>query len=158
MSLTRLEIQEQEAYDRGITVEYLAPGDERLRGLPSAAAWRRRKICIYISRRLKNSEKLELLLHERGHIETHNGGFGCPEARRELLAWEWAYRHYIDADELGDVCEDYKNDYDCIAEHYDVTPRFIIGACHYYSIVAPYLEEDAAPEEAAAPALINAQK
>ena len=63
-TLTRLEVEEQAAYDRGLDVQYTAPSDPRLEGEPARAAWMRGRITIYINRRLLEAEKLTLLLHE----------------------------------------------------------------------------------------------
>lgn len=148
--LTPLEAEEQAAYDRGIDVQYCAPADWRLRGEPSQAIWRRGYLGILISRRLLDAEKLELLLHERGHLETHNTAWKRSGAASELHAWAWAYEHYLPEKRLLEAAErfyiDDALDVAALADHFSITPRFIAGALDYYRIAAPLLydEPDAA--------------
>ena len=140
--LTWLEVEEQAAYDRGIGVEYVAPGDERLEGRPARTVWTLRRISILINRRLLNREKLELLLHERGHIETHNARHKRSDAASELKAWAWAYEYYLPEKRLTEAAERFylndELDVNALAEHFDITPRFILGALEFYRYAAIY--------------------
>ena len=128
MILTRLEVEEQAAYDRGIDVQYAAPSDPRLEGEPARTIWTRGRITILISRRQLEANKLTLLLHERGHIETHNARWKRSDDASELSAWAWAYE--------GDALN-----IEALADHLGVTPAFVAGALTYYRTAARLIYE-----------------
>lgn len=145
MILTRLEVEEQAAYDRGIDVQYAAPGDPRLKGEPARTIWARGRITILISRRQLEANKLTLLLHERGHIETHNARWKRSDDASELSAWAWAYEYYLPPEALTEAAEAfYEGDalnVEALADHLGVTPAFVAGALTYYRTAARLLFE-----------------
>lgn len=144
-TLTRLEVEEQAAYDRGLDVQYTAPGDPRLKSEPARSVWKRGRITIFINRRLLEAEKLTLLLHERGHIETHNARWKRSDDASELSAWAWAYEYYLPLETLTEAAEAfYEGDalnVEALADHLGVTPAFVAGALTYYRTAARLLFE-----------------
>lgn len=139
-SLTRLEEVEQAIYDRHIIVKYVKPDSPLLGGKNACPRYNKqtKQFYIILNCRLTYHERLEVLLHEWGHLETHNGGRGASRERSEMCAWRWAYEYFFDYDELLSLFEgrfsDCDNVVELLADYYDVTPRFIIGACRYYQI------------------------